>query len=268
MSSLEKTSKTATMVLDSSQRFRSVFRREFTRYWQIKRQTILTPLLNTYLYIAIFGAALGSRIDTLEGHPYINFIIPGLLMMALVMSAFENNVSSVFMQKFSRAIDDQLASPLTSFELVAAYTLGGVVRGFIVAILTYVTASLLVALPIVHPVLFIFSLFLTGVFFALLGVMLGVMSETFDNISMYQSFILQPLIFLGGVFYSVSLLPPLFQTLTHFNPIFYMINTVRYGMLGSSDVNPVISLSVLGVMTLILFFVVLRMFQTGYKLRV
>jgi ABC-2 type transport system permease protein len=248
-------------------RFSTVFKREFIRYWHIKRQTILTPLLNTYLYIGIFGAALGSRIQTLEGHPYVVFIIPGLLMMAFAMAAFENNCSSVYQQRFSRVIDDQLASPLTNLELIAGYALGGFVRGLIVASLTFVTASLLVDLPVVHPFLLIASFAVIGSFFSLLGVLMGVIAESFDNISLYQSFILQPLIFLGGVFYSVHLLPPLAQLISHFNPIFYMINTIRFGFLGQSDINPYLSLSLVTVATVGVFLIVYEIFRRGYKLR-
>ena len=248
-------------------RFYSVLRREFTRYWSIKRQTLLTPLLNTYLYIAIFGAALGSRINQLEGFPYIVFIIPGLLMMAMAMNAFENNSASLFQMRFMRAIDDQLASPLTPLELLLAYALGGFIRGAMIAAITLVTASFLVHLPMADPVLFASGMISVGMFFALLGVLAGVFADQFDQISMYTSFILQPLIFLGGVFYSVTLLPPAFQVATHFDPLFYMINLIRHGMLGASDFNPWISLGLVLLGCAALFAVNYRIFRNGYRLR-
>lgn len=248
-------------------RFVTVFRREFTRYWNIKRQTLLTPLFNTYLYIGIFGAALGSRVGDLEGFSYIVFIIPGLIMMALAMGAFENNSSSLFQMRFMRAIDDQLASPLSSLELLAAYTLGGFVRGAIVAGLTLITAMFLVDLPMADPVLFFGGLTVVGLFFALLGVLAGVLADEFDQISLYTNFILQPLIFLGGVFYSITLLPETFQVISHFNPLFYMINLVRHGMLGTSDFNPWFSLVIVLLGCAALFVVNYRIFNRGYKLR-
>ena len=251
----------------NSRRFRTVLRREFTRYWNIKRQTLLTPLLNTYLYIGIFGAALGSRVGDLEGFPYIVFILPGLIMMALAMGAFENNSSSLFQMRFMRAIDDQLASPLSSLELLAAYTLGGFIRGAIVAGITLVTAGLLIHLPMADPFLFFAGLTAVGLFFALLGVLAGVFADQFDQISLYTSFILQPLIFLGGVFYSVTLLPPLFQTLSHFNPLFYMINLVRHGMLGASDFDPWLSLGIVLLGCAVMFAINYRIFSAGYRLR-
>lgn len=248
-------------------RFGTVLRRELSRFWQIKRQTILGPLLETYLYISVFGASLGSRIKDLDGHPYVVFIIPGLLMMGLAINAFANNSASVLQQRIFRAIDDQLASPVSNFELMAAFTLGGFLRGMLIAFITLVSASFLIDLPIVHPFLLILSMTLIGLFFSLAGVLVGLRAEIFDNISFYQTFILQPLIFLGGVFYSASLLPEPFRTLTHLDPIYYMINSVRYSMLGHSDVNVTLSLIVLAIVTALLFVFNYRLFRRGYKLR-
>jgi ABC-2 type transport system permease protein len=255
------------MMFLPSIRFRTMLRREVTRFWLIKRQTILTPLLETYLYIAVFGASLGSRVGELNGVPYQTFILPGLIMMAMAMNSFANNVASVFQQRFQRAIDDQLTSPLANIELVTAFTLGGFLRGAIVATVTFLTASTFVDLPITHPLLLLASLTLIGLFFAMLGVLLGTIAESFDNISLYQSFILQPLIFLGGVFYSVTLLPEPFKTITHFNPVFYMINMVRYGFLGKADVEPWFALSILFIIVVVLYLALLRLFKSGYKLR-
>lgn len=247
--------------------FYHVLRREVQRFWGIKRQTILGPVLETYLYISVFGAALGSRINSLDGHEYINFIIPGLLLMAMVMNAFANNSSSLLQQKMNQAIDDQLASPVSNTALLTAFTLGGLIRASIITAIAFVTAALLVDLPVAHPVLFVGSLLLCGLFFASLGVLIGLHAKVFDNLSFYQTFIIQPLVFLGGIFYSTSLLSEPFHTLTHFNPIFYMINTVRYGMLGSSDVNPWVSLPIIAAVTLILIGVNMILFRKGYRLR-
>lgn len=248
--------------------FLTVLRRELARFWSIKRQTLFAPFGETYLYISVFGAALGSRIHELEGFPYIVYIIPGLIMMTLALNAFSNNASTILQQKLQRAIDDQLSSPVSNLALMGAYVLGGFIRGAIIATIVFITANLLVDLPMAHPWLFFSSLTVIGLLFALAGVLVGVLAEAFDNISFYQTFIIQPLIFLGGVFYSVSLLPPLAQTASHFNPIFYMINTVRYGMLGSSDVNPYITLACLVVALIALFTLNVQIFRRGYKLRV
>ncbi len=247
--------------------FATVLRRECQRFWSIRRQTILGPLLETYLYISVFGAALGSRINELEGHSYIAFIIPGLLLMAVAINAFSNNSSSLLQQKLQRAIDDQLASPVSNRALLSAFTLGGFIRGILIATITFITASFLVDLPVAHPLLLISSLVICGLFFASLGVLVGLRGETFDNISFYQTFVLQPLIFLGGIFYSVKLLPEPFKTLTHFDPMLYMINTVRYGMLGSADVNPYLSLLVISIATAALIGLNMHLFKKGYRLR-
>lgn len=248
--------------------FWTVLRRELSRFWGIKRQTILGPLLETYLYISVFGAALGSRISDLDGHRYIVFIIPGLLMMSFAMNIFSNNASSLMQQKLQRSIDDQLASPISNIQLMMAYGLGGFIRACIITSITFLTALVLIRdLPIAHPGLLLLSFLGIGAFFAMLGVLVGLRSEKFDDLSLYQTFILQPLIFLGGVFYSVALLPSTLQTLSQFNPIYYMINTVRYSMLGRSDVNPWISLSFISVASVILFTVNLVLFKRGYKLR-
>ena len=218
-------------------RFTSLLRREVTRFMKIKRQTLGAPLLETFLYISVFGAALGSRIDKLHGVDYVVFIIPGLIMMAWAMNAFSNNASSLLQQKFQRSIDDQLSSPASPLELLLAFSSGGFLRGGIVATLTFVAASILVDVPIDHVLVLVPSLFLVGFFFSQLGVLVGLRAEQFDDVSFYQTFVLQPLIFLGGVFYSAALLPEPFQTLTHFNPVFYMISLVRYGFLGFSEIS-------------------------------
>lgn len=248
--------------------FWTVLRRELSRFWGIKRQTIFGPLLETYLYISIFGAALGSRINELEGFRYIIFIIPGLLLMSFAINTFSNNASSLMQQKLQRAIDDQLASPVSNFELLMAFGLGGLIRASVIVTIAYATAKVLIPdLPLEHFWLTLLSFLLIGFFFAMAGVLVGLRAEKFDDLSLYQTFILQPLIFLGGVFYSASLLPATFETLTRFNPIYYMINTLRYSMLGKSDVNPALSLAVISVAGLVLFVVNYRLFSKGYKLR-
>ena len=248
-------------------RFLSLVRREVNRFMKIKRQTVGAPLLETFLYISVFGAALGSRIKTLHGFDYVVFVIPGLIMMAWAMNAFSNNASSILQQKFQRAIDDQLSSPASPRELLLAFSLGGFLRGMTVAVLTFTASSLLVDLPVEHPLVLLPALFLVGFFFAQLGVLIGVRAEQFDDVSFAQTFVLQPLIFLGGVFYSASLLPEPFQTLTHFNPIYYMINLVRYGFLGYTEANVALSLGLLFLVVAALFTLNYRLFSRGYKLR-
>jgi ABC-2 type transport system permease protein len=249
-------------------RFFSLLRREVNRFMKIKRQTVGAPLLETFLYISVFGAALGSRVGSLHGVDYVVFVVPGLIMMAWATNAFSNNSSSILQQKFQRAIDDQLSSPASPLELLLAFTLGGFLRGMLVATLTFIAASILVSIPVDHVLVLLPALFLVGFFFAQLGVLIGVRAEQFDDVSFAQTFVLQPLLFLGGVFYSASLLPQPFETLTHINPIYYMISLVRYGFLGYSETNVALSLLFLAAATAGLFAVNHRLFVRGYKLRV
>jgi ABC-2 type transport system permease protein len=248
-------------------RFATLWRREVSRFMKIKKQTLGAPLLETFLYISVFGAALGSRIKELHGIEYIVFVIPGLIMMAFATNAFTNNSSSILQQKFMGAIHDQLSSPASPRELLLAFCLGGFVRGLMVATLTFIAASLLVDLPVEHILVLLPALFLVGFFFSQLGVLIGVRAEQFDDVSFVQTFVLQPLIFLGGVFYSAALLPQPFETLTHFNPIYYMINLVRYGFVGYTEVSIPLSLLALTAATAVLVAVNLRLFSRGYKLR-
>src|SRR4051812_10475063 len=248
-------------------RFLTLVRREVNRFLKIKRQTIGAPLLETFLYISVFGAALGSRIKELHGFDYVVFVIPGLIMMAWAMNAFSNNSSSILQQKFQRAIDDQLSSPASPLELLLAFSLGGFLRGMTVAVLTFTAGSLLVDLPVEHVLVLVPGLFLVGFFFAQIGVLVGVRAEQFDDVSTAQTFILQPLIFLGGVFYSASLLPEPFETLTRFNPVYYMIALVRYGFLGYTETSIGLSLLLLTLATFGLFAFNYRLFAKGYKLR-
>lgn len=248
-------------------RMAALLRREISRFMKIKRQTVGAPLLETFLYISVFGAALGSRVGNLHGFEYIVFVVPGLIMMAWAMNAFSNNASSILQQKFQGAIHDQLSSPASPTELLLGFSLGGFLRGGLVALLTLAAAALLVDIPLEHPLVLVAALLLVGFFFAQLGVLVGVRAEQFDDVSFYQTFILTPLIFLGGVFYSASLLSEPFETLTKFDPVYYMIGLVRYGFLGYSETNVALSLLLLTAATLALFAVNHRLFNRGYRLR-
>ena len=248
-------------------RLAALTRREVNRFLKIPRQTVGAPLLETFLYISIFGAALGSRVGDLDGVDYVVFVIPGLIMMAFAINAFTNNSSSILQQKFQGAIDEQLSSPASPGQLLLAFTLGGFLRGLLISVITFIVASLLVDLPVEHAYILFPALFLVGWFFASLGVLIGVRAEQFDDVSFAQTFILQPLIFLGGVFYSASLLPEPYQTLTHFNPVYYMISLIRYGFLGVTDISVWLSLGFLAIATAALTYANYRMFKSGYKLR-
>ena len=254
--------------MSSSQiRLFSLIRREVSRFMKIKRQTLGGPLLETFLYISVFGAALGTRIHQVHGYKYIVFVIPGLIMMAWALNAFSNNSSSILQQKFTHSIDDQLSSPASPMQLLLGFTFGGFIRGFIVSALTYIVAAVLLALPVTHPLVLIPSLVLVGLFFAQCGVLVGVRAEQFDDVALYQTFVLQPLIFLGGVFYGATFLPQPWQTLTQFNPVYYMIALVRYGFIGYHDTNMALAFAFLALVTAALFALNYRIFAQGRYLR-
>jgi ABC-2 type transport system permease protein len=188
-------------------------------------------------------------------------------MMAWALNAFSNNSSSILQQKFTRSIDDQLSSPASPMQLLLGFTLGGFIRGFIVSALTYIVAALLLSLPVTHALVLIPGLILVGLFFAQAGVLVGVRAEQFDDVALYQTFVLQPLIFLGGVFYGASLLPEPWQTLTRFNPVYYMIALVRYGFIGYHDTSIPLAFGFLVLFTVALFAVNYRIFAQGRYLR-
>jgi ABC-2 type transport system permease protein len=248
-------------------RMLALIRREVNRFMKIKRQTLGAPLLETFLYVSVFGAALGSRIHTLHGFRYIVFVLPGLIMMAWAVNAFSNNASSILQQKFQRSVEDQLSSPASPGELLLGFSLGGFLRGLIVSVITCAVAGVLVALPVAEPLVLIPSMALVGMFFAQAGVFVGTRAEQFDDVALYQQFVLQPLIFLGGVFYSASLLPQPFSFLTHLDPVYYMIALVRYGFLGYHETSILISFAALAVITAVLTAANYWMFDRGTRLR-
>lgn len=248
-------------------RFGSLIRRELARFWKIKRQTLAAPMLETFLYISVFGAALGSRMKQVNGVDYVVFIVPGMVMMAWALNAYMNNASSILQQKMQRAIDDQLTSPASPFELMSAFALGGFVRGGIVSLITLGVAAGLVDVPFRHPFVLAASLALVGMFFAQLGVFAGVRGEQWDDIQVIQTFVLTPLIFLGGVFYSAAMLPAPFNTITKLDPVYHMVGLVRYGLLGFGDTHVALSLSVLALATLGLTLGNWLLFRRGWRLR-
>ncbi len=226
-----------------SKPFLGLLRREVLRYLKVPYQTIGSPLINSLLYLFIFGLSLGRNID-LPGYPsYLLFLIPGLIMMTSLKNAFDNCASSCVSSKYAGELIDLRTVPLTVLNIAWAYALAGLTRGLIVAILTYVVSFFLVLgsqgelLPMAHPWIFLFFLITAGLSFSSLGLTIGMWSKNFDALTAISTFILMPLIYLGGVFFSLDSLHPFWQKVSHFNPILYMINGVRYGLLGVSDVD-------------------------------
>lgn len=233
--------------------FYTILRKGVVRIIRIWSQTLLPSLVTSILYFAVFGTILGSRIGELDGVPYMLFVVPGLVMLAVITNAFTDTATTFFQSKFfSRNIDEILVSPTPPSVIIAGFVASGVVRGMLVGILVLIV-SLFFALPsIAHPFVILLFLFLSSLVFSLGGLINGIYAKNFDGITIVPTFVLTPLVYLGGVFYSIHSLPPLWQTISLFNPVFYIINGFRYGFLGTSDVSLLTSILVLLALTLVL----------------
>ena len=233
--------------------FYTILRKGVIRIMRIWSQTLLPSLVTSVLYFVIFGNIIGSRIGELDGVPYILFVVPGLVMLAVITNSFMDVATTFFMSKFfSRNIDEILVSPTPPAVIIAGFIASGVVRDMIVGTLVLIV-SLFFALPsIAHPFIVLLFLFLSSLVFALGGLINGIYAKNFDGITIIPTFVLTPLVYLGGVFYSISSLPPFWQTVSLFNPILYIINGFRYGFLGTSDVSILLCVAVLLGMTLVL----------------
>ncbi len=216
--------------------FVTIVRKEIRRFARIWVQTIVPPAINALLYLLIFGGLIGSRIDGMAGHSYVDFIVPGIVMMAIIVNSYSNVVSSFFGAKFQHHIEEMLVSPISNLTILAGFVVGGVARGLIVGALVAVVGLAFTGHFPVHPILTLVVAVLTAVMFSLGGLINAVFAKSFDDISIVPNFILTPLTYLGGVFYSIALLPPLWANLSLLNPVLYMVNGFRYGMLGASDI--------------------------------
>lgn len=218
--------------------FYTILRKGVTRIIRIWSQTLLPSVVTSTLYFAVFGNILGSRIGELNGVPYILFVVPGLVMLAVITNSFTEVAITFFMSKFfSRNIDELLVSPTPPWVIIAGFVASGVTRGMLVGLLV-LTVSFFFALPsIAHPLIVFLFLFLSAVVFALVGLVNGIYAKSFDAINIIPTFVLTPLVYLGGVFYSINSLPPFWQSVSLVNPIFYLINGFRYGFLGTADVS-------------------------------
>ena len=214
----------------------TIVRREVNRILRIWGQTLVPPAITMTLYFLIFGGLIGSRIGTMDGIGYMDFIVPGLVMMSIIQNSYGNISSSFFGAKFGRHVEELLVSPMPNWVILAGYVAGAVARGLAVGAIVLAIASLFTDVRMPHPLVTLSTVFLGAVIFALAGFINAVYAKKFDDVAIVPTFILTPLTYLGGVFYSVKLLPDWAEAMTHANPIFYMVNAFRYGLLGVSDV--------------------------------
>lgn len=241
--------------------------KETKRIFRIWRQTLVPPIITTTLYFLIFGKLVGSRIGDMHGVSYIQFIAPGLIMMSAITAAYTNTASSFFLSKFVRNIEELLVSPLSTHTIIWGFVSGSIARGGLVAILVTAVTLFFVSFDIHSWSVIIATILLTTIAFGLGGVINAVFAKTFDDIGIIPTFVLTPLTYLGGVFYSVTLLPPFWQSVSQFNPIVYMISGFRYGFLGISDVSIYYTFGVLSILIVVLYAWAYSLIERGVGLR-
>jgi ABC-2 type transport system permease protein len=247
--------------------FRTIVYREVHRFFIVINQTLLAPVISAVLYLFIFGFSLGDRFGSFHGYSYLNFLVPGLVMMGLVNNSFQNPSSSLMISKFEGNIVDILMAPIGHVEIVLGYMLGGMFRGLLVGSSILLVSCFLALPPFSHPLYLVTVALCSSALFSLFGIVAGIWAEKFDDLAMFPTFIITPLTYLGGVFYSISILPPVWRKVSLLNPLLYMINALRFGFLGVSDVNPYWSLAALVLLDLALFSLCLAMLRSGYRLR-
>ncbi len=246
--------------------FKTLVLRECYRFARLSGQTLAPPILTTLLFILIFGYSLGSRIREIDGFPYILFILPGLAIMGVITNSYANTSTSLFMARMDRSIENMTVCPLASFQLVSAFTLGGLFRGLVIGLTTLLVAMPMVHLRIEHWGLVLLAFVLTSILFGCLGILSALWAEGWDHIASFTTFILTPFIYLGGVFYSIHMLPGFWQKVSLVNPIFYMVDAIRFAVLGKSDVPWTLSFGILGALALAAYFLCVYLFRIGYKL--
>ncbi|WP_325891623.1 ABC transporter permease [Grimontia sp. NTOU-MAR1] len=247
--------------------FKSLIIKEVTRFTRIWIQTLVPPAITMTLYFIIFGNLIGSRIGEMGGFSYMAYIVPGLIMMSVITNSYSNVASSFFSAKMHRNIEELMVAPVPNYIMIAGYVGGGVARGLAVGVMVSMVSLFFVDLKIAHLGVIVATVFLTSVVFSLGGLINAVFAKSFDDISIIPTFVLTPLTYLGGVFYSLSLLPEFWQGVSKLNPIVYMVNAFRYGFLGVSDVNIVTSFAVLSLFVVGLYTLAWYLISRGIGLR-
>jgi ABC-2 type transport system permease protein len=247
--------------------YKTITKKETTRFLRVWSQTLLPPVVTMSLYFVIFGKFIGSQITAIDGFSYMEFIVPGLVMMAVITSSFMHTVSSFYFSKFQKTIEELMVSPTPYFVVILGYVTGGVLRGLLTGAIVLSVALFFTHIAI-HNILFtLLFVVLTSIIFSLAGLINGVLATSFDGISIVPTFVLTPLTYLGGVFYSIHALPPIWQKVSLFNPILYMVNGFRYGFMGVSDVSITLSVTILLAFIAIFFVASWWLFKTGRGLR-
>ena len=247
--------------------FLTIMRKEVRRYLRIWTQTLLPSAITMSLYFLIFGTLIGSRIGTMGGVSYMEFVVPGLIMMAIITNTYANVVGSFFGAKFNNSVEELLVSPTPTYVIVLGYAAGGVSRGILVSIIVTSVALFFTDLDIHNWLVVIGVVSLTSISFSLLGLINAVFANTFDDVNIVPTFVLTPLTYLGGVFYSLDLLPDFWASISQINPLVYVVNAFRFGVLGVSDVDITVSFVMLIALTIVSFIYAMHLLGTGTRLR-
>lgn len=245
----------------------TLVRREVVRMFRISSQVFLPPIITTGLYFLIFGSMIGSRIGDISGISYPLFIAPGLIMMSVITNAYGNVSASLFSLRFQKSIEELLISPMPNGLLLLGYVLGGMLRGVIVAVLVFVVACCFVNIDLSHIPLTFLVILLVSAVFSLAGFTNAMLARNFDDVMIIPTFVLTPLTYLGGVFYSISMLSPFWQQVSKFNPILYMVNAMRHAMIGQEEVNMTLAMSIISLMLIFLIFLNMWLLRKGVGLR-
>ena len=245
----------------------TLYRKEVLRFLKVAFQTVLAPVVTTLLYIVVFTIALAGQRAAVDGVPYPEFLAPGLIMMAILSNAFQNSASSLLISKVQGNDVDFLMPPLSTIELAAGFILGAATRGVLVALVTALTLIFFIDIRPDHWWAVLYFGFGASFLLSILGVIGGLWAQKFDHMAMVQNFIMLPLVFLSGSFYSISRLPEAFQTANFFNPVFYVIDGFRYGFTGHADGDVLIGATIVGVANLVMLFVTIRLLQSGWRLK-
>jgi ABC-2 type transport system permease protein len=247
--------------------FQTLFYKELLRFWKVATQTVAAPILTAMLYLLIFGHVLEGRVQVYEGVSYTAFLIPGLVMMSVLQNAFANASSSLIQSKITGNLVFVLLTPLSHWEIFSAYTIAAMVRGLAVGLGVFVATAWFAHMSFAWPLWIAVFALLGAAILGTMGLIAGVWAEKFDQLAAFQNFLIMPLTFLSGVFYSIHSLPPFWLTVSHLNPFFYMIDGFRYGFFGQSDINPWTSLAIVSAFLVVLALLAIRLLKSGYRLR-
>ena len=247
---------------------KAIYIYEMARTWRTLMQSIASPVLSTSLYFIVFGAAIGSRMVEIDGVSYGAYIVPGLIMLTVLTESTSNASFGIYMPKFSGTIYEILSAPISAMEIVLGYVGAAASKSIVLGLIILATARVFVDFSIDHPVWMLAFLVLTAITFSLLGFIIGIWAESFEQLQVVPMMIIAPLAFLGGSFYSIHMLPPLWQTITLFNPVVYLVSGFRWSFYGVSDVNVGISLAMIALFMTVCLGVIAWMFRTGYKIKV